>query len=397
MDAARFLNLETPVPVRHKRKVPFLPRSSVSAEVGRRLLEIHELDKELGNSIVPPSEFKARIEETVATNLFESVRLEGNRLPLAQVRLTSRRSMEGPPVVPKEPERREIVNHMAVWLLPEELELPWSTQTVLGLHRELLTRVDPRASPGAFRSTDVAVVNDQDEEVFLTAPPKHVVAEIESLLGWVNEVGPSLHPVVAATLAFHEFESIHPFVEGNGRTGRVLFHAYLQNRGLPFAYRSRLEVELLSNPEAYYGVLRWTDQTGDYSALLDFFTEATVEAYREAVGWFKARSVAGSLGPVSYRILDRARSGRDWFGLREVRGWVASLGDQSLRAHLNELVSTGLLVSKGATRSKAYRFADPFSTIRDQMIPLRRALGLGPRDDRLARSSRRAPTAGRRP
>ena len=378
MDVERFLALDPPLPVRHKRKIPFLPRPVVSSEVGRRLIEIQELDQQLGLLIVPPADFRERVEDTVATNLFESVRLEGNRLPLAEVRLASQRSMEGRPASPEGPERREIVNHLAVWLLPEVLPLPWSAEALRGLHRELLTRVDPRASPGEFRTTDVAVVNDRNEEVFLTAPARHVVEECGSLLAWVNEVGASLHPVVAATLAFHEFESIHPFTEGNGRTGRVLFHIYLQNRGLPFAYRTRLETELLRSSEAYYRVLRWTDYTADYAPLLDYFTQASVDAYREAVHWFRGRSVAGSLDPTSYRLLAEAKSRQDWFGLADARRWVSTLGDQSLRSYLNELVEGGLLESRGATRSKGYRFSDPFSAIRDRMVPLRRELGLSP-------------------
>jgi Fic family protein len=349
---------------------------SVSPEVADKLNTVTRLDHQLGEYIVSPPEFRARIEETVAYNLFESVRLEGNPLALPQVRLIARDSLAGRAKVSANPPSREISNHLAVWLLPDALSPPWDVRILQGVHRELMTKVDPKSEPGLLRTSRSSILSDQNEEVFLIAPPTAIPGELESLLRWLNEFAGAIHPVAAGAIMFHEFESIHPFVEGNGRTGRVLLHAYLQCRGLNFAYRTRLEVALLSNSEAYYRVLTWTNHAQDYSMLLDYFSQAALEAYEEAVDWFSKHDIGSKVGPMEYRILQLARRHGRKFLLRDARVWIPDRGDQTVRGAINRLVADGYLSASGNTRARSYRFVDPFESVLENIIPLRKALGL---------------------
>lgn len=365
----------TGYPVRHRRKVPFAPRLALPSGGADRLDRISQLDHELSGFVVAPAEFASRIEEVVASNLHASVHLEGNPLDERAVRAVTRASLRGAAHLPQTPPRREVLNEVAAWLLPEELALPWSVETLTGLHRQLLTGVDPGAKPGRLRTTRSAIYSDQDEILFLTCPPEHVREELTSLLRWLNTEAPTLSPLAAGAVFFHEFESIHPFVEGNGRTGRILFHAYLQNRGLPNAYRARVEVELLRDSEAYYAVLSRTDATGQYDGLLAYFSEAVVRAYEEAVAWFRSHDVGPTVSSLAHLLLRGAFAHRGWWNLRLARSWAPTRSDQTVRAHLNRLVEMGLLEAEGKTRARRYRFLDPFSELRGSAARLRTELG----------------------
>lgn len=376
IDPSKYDGFRTAIPVRHRRKVPFAPRIRLRPGVEGRLTKISGYDRELGDFIVPAADFEGRIQRVVASNLFSSVRLEGNPLALGDVQSIARDSLSGRARLPRSSPRREVLNHLGVWLLPDELGTNWTLATITALHRELLRGVDPKASPGKFRTREGAIYSDRGEELFITCPPQHIREELESLLAWLREDAAALHPVVAGALFFHEFESIHPFVEGNGRCGRVLLHAYLQNHGLRTAYRTEIETETLRYPEVYYRVLSWTDAEADYSVLLEFFSESVSSAYEEALRWFQAHDVSLKLDPVSKLLVARAARETEPFTLGTARAWLPSRSEQTIRLHLNRLRAEGLIGTEGKTRGLRYRFADPYAEIRKRLVPLRRQLGM---------------------
>jgi Fic family protein len=233
-----------------------------------------------------------------------------------------------------------------------------------GIHLGLMMLVDPKARPGLYREVDSAVYTDQGQETFHPCPPKHIEREMTSLLEWTNKSAPALHPAVAATLLFHEFESIHPFLDGNGRVGRTLFHLYLQQHGLPNAHLCMVEKELTKDPGLYYQLLGWTDQKASYTELLDHFTDALVNSYESALVRFTDKDLLSSELPETSKRLVVAARHKDWFSVGEAARWVGGVGEQTIRNRLNELVGIGVLEARGQTRSRRYRFKHPLEELR---------------------------------
>jgi Fic family protein len=118
---------------------------------------------------------------------------------------------------------QEIVNHLLVFLDKEIMTETWDKEFLCTMHETLLQNTNTKVSVGEYRTED-CFVEEEGEHVFSTCPPSHIEEEMTSLLEWVNEKGPAYDPIVAASIFFHEFESIHPFEDGNGRLGRSLFH-----------------------------------------------------------------------------------------------------------------------------------------------------------------------------
>ena len=103
-------------------------------------------------------------------------------------------------------------------------------------------------------------------------------AKLDNLLAFVNDdQAHPLHPLLKMAIAHFQFEAIHPFRDGNGRTGRIFNIHYLVKKGLldyPILYLSRY---ILAHKEAYYGALAGVSQRGDWHAWLHYMLTA-VEA-----------------------------------------------------------------------------------------------------------------------
>jgi len=372
VDPRRFAHAEPMYPVHHRKKVPFHPLLKMPEAFAARATRIQTLEREMGRFIPRAEDYFEVISEARAVNIHRSISLEGNQLSENQVRRITRDSMAGhEPKFPggkKRKDAQEVLNHIGFWSQPDFLPPPWTIDSIALAHVILLDGVENDELRGRFRGPESdpwVIVSDVKEELFIAAGGGHVREELESLLAWLNSMGEGLFPVVAAAVFFHEFESIHPFKDGNGRTGRALFHAYVQQHGLPNSHLCPIEPALLDDRELYYRVLSWTDSKGDYTTLIDFFMDAVLQAYETAHERLQSKDILSTgIDEVDKRLLTKAREERAWFSVTKATSWIAGRGEQTLRKRLNNLVDEGALETVGKTRSKRYRFPDPITVIR---------------------------------
>lgn len=373
MEPVPYAHCQVLYPVIHKAKVPFRPLIEIDAETAAFLRRIQELDAELDRFVPSQDDYFELVADAYSSNIHYSTKLEGNPLPLAEVKRLTRRSLAGRPAAdaaPPQAATQEILNHLALWIAPDLFAPPWTHQTVQGIHLGLMMLVEPKAEPGAYRAVDSSVYTDQGQETFVPCPPKHIEREMAALLDWSNKSAPAFHPVVGATLLFHEFESIHPFLDGNGRVGRTMFHLYLQQHGLPNSHLCMVEKELTRDPELYYQLLGWTDQKGTYTELLHYFAKALLVSYEAAIQRFEAKDLLSSnLSETSKRLLVAARH-KDWFAVSEAARWVDGVGDQTVRNRLNELTTAGVLEARGRTKARRYRFRRPLEELQRQVAAI---------------------------
>jgi Fic family protein len=104
----------------------------------------------------------------------------------------------------------------------ESLRSPWNDQSVHDIHRTIA----PRIHDGGYREVDVQIGGSSKLTASYVAPPAdRVSALMTNLLDYANRSPDS--PLIKAALIHAQFETIHPYEDGNGRTGRVLVHGYL--------------------------------------------------------------------------------------------------------------------------------------------------------------------------
>lgn len=138
-------------------------------------------------------------------------------------------------------------------------------------------------APGEFRATQNWIGGTRPgNAIFVPPPPQEVepcMAELERFLH--DKTGPGA--LVKAALAHVQFETIHPFLDGNGRVGRLLIAFVLHHEGVlqqPLLY---LSLYFKQHRDEYYRLLDSVRRTGDWEAWLDFFLEGVALTAQDAV------------------------------------------------------------------------------------------------------------------
>lgn len=163
---------------------------------------------------------------------------------------------------------------------------PFSLHLLKSLHKTLLEGVRHKGKLGDFRDEQVWIADKEGDpiEKALYVPPIHTVipSYMENLLEYVKEDKNDLE-LVKAGVAHYQFEAVHPFVDGNGRIGRLLIPLvlfYSKELSLPIIYSSGY---FESRPNEYREALRTVDSTGKFELWLKFFLSAITEQAYETI------------------------------------------------------------------------------------------------------------------
>ncbi len=151
-------------------------------------------------------------------------------------------------------------------------------EDILDIHRVLLERAPNSQIAGRFRTTQNWIGgNDYNPcgAAFVPPPPDEVDRLLGDLCTFVNDA--SLPPLVQAAIAHAQFETIHPFDDGNGRTGRALVQVVLRRRGLTPTFVPPISVVLARDKDRYLNGLTLfrEDRLAEW---IEFFAAATAEA-----------------------------------------------------------------------------------------------------------------------
>ena len=160
------------------------------------------------------------------------------------------------------------------------------TQSLLKEMHAILLQGDVRGHDktlGAFRRVQAHIGTSSDIKLacFVPAPPHAIndcMASLEQYLGSRDK----LFPVVRAAIVHYQFETIHPFADGNGRVGRVLLLLQLIKEGVLCAPLLNPSAPLLDHRRAYYDGLLAVSQRGEWQAWISFFAQNLAIEARDA-------------------------------------------------------------------------------------------------------------------
>src|SRR6266705_149800 len=163
--------------------------------------------------------------------------------------------------------------------------LPLSLRLVRELHEKLMTGVrGHHATPGEFRRTQnwIGRPGDTLAQVSYVPPPPDSLGEY--LSAWEKFLHDRmLPPLVHAALAHYQFETIHPFLDGNGRVGRLLITLELCERDVLPAPLLYLSAFFEATRADYYDGLRGISEKGDWPGWLQYFLNGVARQAEDAV------------------------------------------------------------------------------------------------------------------
>lgn len=131
-------------------------------------------------------------------------------------------------------------------------ECPFTAADITDIHRRVMAHAPNRHIAGVVRTVQNWIGGNDYNPCgadFVPPPPEHVVPLLQDLVDAVNRE--DLPPLVQAALVHAQFETIHPFEDGNGRTGRALVQVVLRRRGVAPGYVPPVSVILAADRNAY--------------------------------------------------------------------------------------------------------------------------------------------------
>lgn len=159
---------------------------------------------------------------------------------------------------------------------------PFSVGDILDIHRALLRHTQDSKIAGVIRDQQNWIGGNDYNPVgatYVPPPPKHVPALLDDLCEFISR--DDLSPIAQAAIAHAQFENIHPFADGNGRTGRALIYAVLRRHGEIRDYVPPISLVLGNEPKAYIDSLGAYRQ-GDVSVWCERLADATTRSARAA-------------------------------------------------------------------------------------------------------------------
>jgi Fic family protein len=234
-------------------------------------------------------------EDLIVRWTYHSNAIEGNTLTLQETKV----AMEGIAIGGKTiREHLEVVNHKNAILLLEDLvrkNEPLTEWTIKSLHQLILKGIDD-GNAGRYRTVNVRIAGAEH------LPPDQVLVPelMERFISWYRDEAMALHPVERAARVHSEFVKIHPFVDGNGRTGRLLMNLELMKAGYPAAVLP-VDVRL-----AYYTFLEEAHVKGNAEPFIWQISRIVKEGFR---AYFHALGLAWeeTLEAMTPELLERLK------------------------------------------------------------------------------------------
>lgn len=211
--------------------------------------------------LIPAWEAKFR-KEAIERTVHHGTHLEGNQLTNEEVKDV----LDGKEILARDRDVQEIINYRNVLKFIDQIAEQMkqaknyflTLDGLLEIHRITTDRILPSQSCGKFRLSQVVIKNAKTGQISYTPPPAaEVPFLIEDLINWINdEETKEMHPVIKAGIIHYEISRIHPFSDGNGRTGRATATLIMFLDGYDIRKFFSLEEYFDENPMDYYLTLQ---------------------------------------------------------------------------------------------------------------------------------------------
>jgi len=296
---------------------------------------------------------KVPLEKDVfARSVHSSTWIEGNMLSLAQVRAMS----EGQDVLVERKQKLEVSNCLAAmrWVLKNKNK-PVTEKGLLFVHTRMIKGLLPIVRSGRYRSVQNYVVDARNIVVFTPPAPAKVAGRLKDLFMWLK--GDDLHPLVRSAVFHHEFLTIHPFVDGNGRVARAVSQWFLWEKGIDPLITLGMDDFFAQDRPRYYDMIQQTrDMDGDYTHWVEYVAEglkSSAEIVQDRIKEGSLRLERAALTPKQDELVALLRR----FGVLNA---VQICKEMKVnRARVNQLilplVRSEIVVRTGAARAVRYR------------------------------------------
>lgn len=298
----------------------FEPQFTYTDKIVNYIAEIASAKEVISNAKIIPFYDTQLKQEALIRSSHYSTSIEGNPLNLDEVETLIKNNQE-----PTTKAEQEVLNYFNVLNhLDQYSDEIITCDTILSVHKDLTK--DLLRNPeyeGKFRDTRVFIGNLHTQEINYMPPDAYKVPGlVDDLLDWLNNSADEMYPVIIAGILHYELVRIHPFVDGNGRTSRLMATLILSVHKFNINNYFTLDEYYNQDRQAYVDALHSADKNHDLTNWLEYF----------------CGGVLSSINKVKSEVLKLAK--------------ITSKYDNTIQLTPNEISVLTLLEEKGHIQNK---------------------------------------------
>jgi len=291
---------------------------------------------------IPQDLIKSLQRKTLLKSSLFSAKIEGNSLDISDIDNLNRFN-------PEFRERIEIENILSGFSFINEKKDNIDIDFISDLHRIVMKSLTD--SLGVIRREPSAIYNQSGFPIYIPPPPSQIQELLLKLFAYINQKD-SENMLIKAFVSHISFEKIHPFLDGNGRVGRLLLQAILLKGEYSFNGLISIEEILSERKEEYYAYLDKSDATSFIEFMLELLEIQVQKALEElSIKEYKKEDL---LLPKRKEILDIIRD-HEVVSLDFISRRFYKVSDRMIRYDLKKLEEEGYIIKLGATRGARYR------------------------------------------
>lgn len=314
------------------------------------------------NEIILLNQVKTAIKQqifyqhTLKSSLF-SAKIEGNQLTLADV---SQLNLNNP----KAKNQQEVSNVLHTLDILHQLAGKLTSAKLKKIHSLVMNKIDCNA--GKFRHEDSAIFDQFGNVVYLTPNPQEMLEMLVIFEQHFNQlkqvaINELCQQLITCCQLHYYFEKIHPFIDGNGRTGRVLLHLALKKIGIAPDWILPIDQYIRQYRSDYYALLNKSSRQIDDFIL--FLFEALVWAMQDLITSLNV-SQLNNTNNTNHNLLARLLPRRaeifyiirdhPYISLDSIARRFPTVSQRTIACDVNYLIKKGFLIKHGETRGATY-------------------------------------------
>lgn len=348
----------------------YTPKFTITNKILKDIGEIEAAKEVIENAPLVPYYEKQFKTEAIARTVHHGTHIEGNDLSLEQ----TKEVLEGKQIVAHDRDVQEVINYRNVMKLLDELSVKrgeYDKNMLLDIHKDTVKGLVDKEKVGVFRKTQVVIKDEGSGKVVLSPPPfVEVPYLIDDFFEWLNSKdAKEVHPILLAGAAHYVLVTIHPFVEGNGRSVRAFANLVLMRENYDIKKLFSLEEYFDNDLAAYYEAFSNVDKLSkniavrDLTVWLEYFTRVVAVELTKVKDRVRKISIDSKLrGKIGEQVALTERQMKLVEYLSEVgsapmldlKSVLSMVSEDTILRDINGLMSKGIVKKEGKTKASRY-------------------------------------------
>lgn len=348
--------------------MPFQPKFTISTQIASALIAIERTRGFLEAATLSHDWITKMQARALILEAHHTTHIEGTHLSLDQ----SEKLISGEKMLDVNSEDvKELLNYKKAFDFVADYVFsqgPISEGLIREIHRRLVQDVRGNtAEPGQYRAIQNYVANSITKEIIYTPPaPYDVPFMMMELVEWLQNEQ-TIPPVLAAGIAQFQLVHIHPFVDGNGRTSRLLSTLCLYRSGYDFKKLFTISEYYDRNRQDYYQALQSVRNNNlDMTTWLEYFCKA-LETQMHEIQFKGSQAMKLDVLVLQHKLSERQKQAiealqtrKGDFTIQDYEAICPGINRRSLQRDLVDLIEKGIITQEGIKKASRYRL-NPFT------------------------------------